>query len=92
MDADRLQLENVGYQIVDNFLSAEECQSLLGRINEVLGGLNAQSVRSSTVIRIGGLLFVLSIKVRVQPFLDRKLSSRKVIREDHIYALTLTQH
>lgn len=34
MDTDRLQLENVGYQIVDNFLSAEECQSLLGRINE----------------------------------------------------------
>ena len=34
MEADLLQLEKVGYQIVDDFLSAEECQSLLGTINE----------------------------------------------------------
>ncbi len=34
MNTDNFQLEKVGYQIVDNFLSAEECQSLLGRINE----------------------------------------------------------
>ena len=34
MDTDLLQLEKVGYQIVDNFLSAEDCQSLLGTINE----------------------------------------------------------
>ncbi len=34
MDTDLHQLEKIGYQIVDNFLSLEECQSLLGRINE----------------------------------------------------------
>ena len=33
METDLLQLEKVGYQIVDNFLTAEECQSLLEMIN-----------------------------------------------------------
>ncbi len=33
METDLLQLEKVVYQIVDNFLTAEECQSLLETIN-----------------------------------------------------------
>ena len=38
MEADLLQLDKIGYQIVDDFLSAEECQSLLGTINEFREG------------------------------------------------------
>lgn len=33
MESDLFQLEKVGYQIVDNFLTADECQSLLETIN-----------------------------------------------------------
>jgi hypothetical protein len=35
---DQVQLEKVGYQIVDNFLTADECQSLLETINEFREG------------------------------------------------------
>ncbi len=38
MELDQVQLEKVGYQIVDNFLTADECQSLLETINEFREG------------------------------------------------------
>ena len=38
MEAELLQLENVGYQIVDDFLTEDECESLLGTINEFREG------------------------------------------------------
>ncbi len=34
METDNLQLEKVGYQVVDDFLTAEDCQSFLRTINE----------------------------------------------------------
>ncbi len=38
METDNLQLEKVGYQVVDDFLTAEECHSLLEKINEFREG------------------------------------------------------
>ena len=38
METDLLQLEKVGYQLIDNFLTADECKSLLATINEFREG------------------------------------------------------
>ena len=38
MEVDNLQLEKIGYQVVDDFLTAEECQSFLKMINEFRDG------------------------------------------------------
>lgn len=38
METDNLQLEKVGYQVVDDFLTADECQSFLKMINEFREG------------------------------------------------------
>lgn len=48
MEADLLQLDKVGYQIVDDFLSAEDCQSLLETINEFREGHTLPEIHRPT--------------------------------------------
>ena len=48
MEPELLQLEKVGYQIVDDFLTEVECESLLGTINEFREGHTLPEVHRPT--------------------------------------------